>query len=281
MQDELKAERIMLGNRLREQLHRYFSQLLELDSVYDSPWLWELLEMAPTPEQARKLSLGKLRSLLKRNRIRSSVTAQQVYDALAAPALHVAPGVAEAAGRRVVLLIPRLRLVHEQKRQVERDIEHTLEAFAASAEGKAEHRDARLLQSLPGLGKLVCATMLAEAWEPLQRRDYRSLRTLSGIAPVTKRSGKQLSVAMRSGCNRRLRTAVHYWTDNAVKRDAHWKARYARSRAAGHSHARALRGVGDRLLATLVAILKSQTAYEPARHLQGLPDPVAIATLQG
>ena len=281
MQDELKAERIMLGNRLREQLHRYFSQLLELDSVYDSPWLWELLEMAPTPEQARKLSLGKLRSLLKRNRIRSSVTAQQVYDALAAPALHVAPGVAEAAGRRVVLLIPRLRLVHEQKRQVERDIEHTLEAFAASAEGKAEHRDARLLQSLPGLGKLVCATMLAEAWEPLQRRDYRSLRTLSGIAPVTKRSGKQLSVAMRSGCNRRLRTAVHYWTDNAVKRDAHWKARYARSRAAGHSHARALRGVGDRLLATLVAILKSQTAYGPARHLQGLPDPVAIATLQG
>lgn len=76
-QEELKAERVALGNRLREQLHRYFPQILELDSVYDGRWLWELLEMAPTPELARKLSVAKLRSLLKRYRIRS-LTAEQV-----------------------------------------------------------------------------------------------------------------------------------------------------------------------------------------------------------
>jgi transposase len=272
LQEELKAERIALGNRLHEQLHRYFPQLLELDSVYEGKWLWELLEMAPTPELAQKLSVSKLRSLLKRNRIRRW-NAEQVKEVLGARALRVAPGVAEATSRRVALLIPRLRLVHEQKVQVERDIERLLEKHAAPAEGKAEHRDALLLQSLPGLGTLVCATMLAEAWEPLQRRDYRSLRTLSGVAPVTKRSGKQYAVQMRSGCNRRLRTAVHYWAGNAIKHDAHWKDRYAVLRAAGHSHGRALRGVGDRLLATLVAVLNTQTPYDASRR--GIAGPAA------
>ena len=265
VQDELKAERIALGNRLREQLHRYFPQVLALDSVYDGRWLWELLEMAPTPERAGKLSVGKLRALLKRYRIRS-VSAEQVKEGLGARALHVAPGVTEATSRRVALIIPRLRLAHEQKVQVEREIESVLEQLMAPTEGKAEHRDALLLQSLPGLGTLVCATMLAEAWEPLQSRDYRSLRTLCGVAPVTKRSGKQLGVQMRHGCSRRLRTAVHYWVDNAVKRDAHWKARYAALRASGHSHGRALRGVGDRLLATLVAVLVTDTPYDATRR---------------
>jgi transposase len=277
-QDELKAERIALGNRLREQLHRYFPQVLELDSVYDARWLWDLLEMAPTPELARKLSVAKLRSLLKQYRIRS-LSAEQVKEGLAAPALHVAPGVAEATSRRVAHLIPRLRLTHEQKVQVERDIEHALEKLAAPTEGKAEHRDALLLQSLPGLGTLVCATMLAEAWQPLQQRDYPSLRSLSGVAPVTKRSGKQYAVEMRTGCNQRLRTAVHYWIDNAVKRDAHWKARYAALRASGHSHGRAIRGVGDRLLATLVAVLKANTPYDAERR-RGVIGPAAVPLLQ-
>jgi transposase len=278
-QEELKAERVALGNRLREQLHRYFPQILELDSVYDARWLWELLEVAPTPELARKLSVAKLRALLKRHRIRS-LTAEQVKEGLAAPALHVAPGVAEATSRRVAHLIPRLRLTHEQKLQVERDIERTLEKLAVPTEGKAEHRDALLLQSLPGLGTLVCATMLAEAWEPLQQRDYRSLRTLCGVAPVTKRSGKQYAVEMRTGCSRRLRTAVHYWIDNAVKRDSHWKARYAALRASGHSHGRALRGVGDRLLATLVAVLTTDTPYDPERRRRGVIGPAAVPLLQ-
>jgi transposase len=140
-----------------------------------------------------------------------------------------------------------------------------LEQLAVPAEGKAEHRDALLLQSLPGLGKLVCATMLAEASEPLENRDYSTLRALCGVAPVTRRSGKQYAVSMRHSCSRRLRTAIHYWAGGAVQRDPHWKSRYASLRASGHTHGRALRGIGDRLLATLVAVLRTRTPYNPER----------------
>jgi transposase len=265
LHDELKADKNALGNRLREQLQRYFPQILAIDSVYEASWLWELLEMAATPETARRVSLAKLRSLLGRHRIRR-VTPEQVREALSAPPLHVAPGVSEACRKHVASLIPRLRLAHAQKTQVEHDIETLLEQLAAPDAGKAEHRDARLLQSLPGLGKLVCATMLAEAWQPLESRDYSTLRSLCGVAPVTKRSGKQYSVSMRHTCSHRLRTAVHYWAGGAVQRDQHWKARYAALRASGQSHARALRGIGDRLLATLVAMLRTNTLYDPERR---------------
>lgn len=264
--DELKAERIALGSRLREQIHRYFPQILELDSVYDSPWLWALLERAPTPELARRLSLAKIGSILRQHRVRR-LTPEQVRETLGAKALHVAPGVTEACRRSIFLLLPRLRLVHEQKLEVEREIETLLDEISApNAEGKAEHRDARLLRSLPGLGKLVCATMLGEAWEAIQYREYTQLRGLCGSAPVTKRSGKQLMVSMRTSCNKRLRTALHYWSGSAVVNDPFWKARYAALRAAGHGHARALRSIGDRLLAVLVAILKSGVPYNPNRR---------------
>jgi transposase len=262
MQEGLRAERVSLGNQLREQLHRYFPQILELGSVYDAHWLWELLKVAPTPELARRLSLAKLGSLLKKHRIRN-VSAEQAREILRAEPLRVAPGVTEASRKHVAMILPRLRLVDEQKAEVERDIATLLEQLSAPVEGKTEHRDALLLQSLPGLGKLVCATMLAEASEPLERRDYTTLRSLCGVAPVTKRSGKQLAVSRRTSSNSRLQLAVHFWANSAVQCDSHWKSRYASARASGHSHARALRGIGDRLLAVLIARLKTNSPYDP------------------
>jgi transposase len=265
MHDELKAERVALGNRLREQLQRYFPQILQLDTVHDAVWLWDLLEIAPEPVLARRLTTARLGSLLRRHRIRR-LTAQRVREQLCTEALRVAPGVTDACRRHVLMLVRRLRLVDAQKADVEREIEAMLDELAATERDGAAPADVSLLRSMPGLGKLVCATLLAEAPEALEKRDYASLRTLCGVAPVTKRSGKQHAVLIRTGCNHRLRNAVHYWTANAVQRDEHFKSQYARLRGAGHSHARALRGIGDRLLAQMIAILRTRTPFDPNRR---------------
>ena len=49
---------------------------------------------------------------------------------------------------------------------------------------------------MPGLGRINLGTLLSAASGSLSRRDYKGLRTLSGAAPVTKRSGKSLIVRM-------------------------------------------------------------------------------------
>jgi transposase len=199
--------------------------------------------------------------------------ASDVRKVLRAEPIHVAPGVAEAATRHARDVLQRLRLVDQQLRACDSDIATLLDELAeeppadAPPEKKREHRDARILRSLPGVGMQVCATMLAEAWQPLEERDYRTLRAQCGTAPVTRQSGKSKTVSMRRACNNRLRKAVHFWAENAVLRDAGDKARYARLRASGCSHGRAaVRGVADRLLDVLISMLKSGTAYDAARR---------------
>jgi hypothetical protein len=67
---ELVEEQGRLTNRLREQLWRFYPQLLTLSPAADEPWLWALLEQAPTPAQGRRLPVSAVRVLLARHRIR-------------------------------------------------------------------------------------------------------------------------------------------------------------------------------------------------------------------
>jgi transposase len=118
-------------------------------------------------------------------------------------------------------------------------------------------------RSVPGVGRIVLATLLAEASEPLRRRDYHALRTLSGVAPVTKRSGKHRIVVKRQPCHTRLRSAVYHWARVATQNNPRSRHRYAALSKRGHSHGRAPRSVGDRLLAVACAMLIRRTPFDP------------------
>jgi len=172
----------------------------------------------------------------------------------------------EAAREHVAVLVPRLRLVATQQTHCARRLEELLAALAATDTAeRREHRDVTILRSLPGVGRVVAATMLAEAARPLAARDYQMLRAYAGVAPVTRQSGKTRLVSMRRSCSGRLRTAVFHWATNSIRLDPRWRAHYDRLRQR-HSHARALRGVADRMLGVLVVMLNTGTLYDPARR---------------
>jgi transposase len=266
LHEELGQDVSRLTNRLREQLLRFYPQALALCPAADEAWLWSLLERAPTPGQAARLRPGTLRALLAEHRVRR-FTADALQAALQATPLTVAAGTTEAAREHIALLLPRLRLVQEQRTHCERRLETLLTALAEDG-GDAdavEHRDVTILRSLPGVGRVVAATMLAEASRLLASRDYQTLRIHAGVAPVTRQSGKSIFYLMRRSCNGRLRNAVFHWARNAVRLDARCRTHYARLRQA-HGHARALRGVADRLLAMLIAMLANGTLYDAARR---------------
>ena len=260
---ELGGEMTGLTNRLREQLNRFFPQILELCPTVDEPWIWALLEIGPMPSIAARLSSKRIQEVLRQHRIRR-LSAEEVRTKLRAPALPVAPGAAEAASEHVALLIPRVRLVHEQRKACLKGIEALFDNLPAeSVEGKKrEHRDIDILLSLPGLGSRIAATMLAEASQPLGARDYHALRAHGGVAPVTRQSGKRVAVAMRRSCSGRLRNAFFNWARVASQRDIACRAKYRELRERGHTHARALRTIADRLLRILIAMLKSNTTYQ-------------------
>ena len=137
---------------------------------------------------------------------------------------------------------------------------------------QAERRDAAILRSLPGVGRIVLATLLAEAHQAVRARDYHALRTLTGVAPVSKRSGKSRRVEMRQACSNRLRTAVYHWSRVATEHDARSRRRYAALRARGHSHGRALRTVADRLLGITCVMLVNRTCFDPTHETARAPE---------
>lgn len=270
--DELVKEANGLANRLREQLLRFFPQVLELCPSLDEPWVWALLELLPTPDSAAKAKESAVAKLLSYHRIRR-IGAREVLATLGKPPLRVGAGTVLAASARIRLLLPRLKLVSEQRRAVEKDVKQLLQKLAEKepSEGQVcEHRDVTILLSLPGVGWKVTATMLAEADEALAARDYSALRALAGVAPVTKQTGKNKKgrPEMRRAANSRLRNAHYHWARVAAQTDPHAKAQYAALRSKGHSHGRSLRGVADRNLRVLMAMLRGGTLYDPTRPVK-------------
>ena len=182
-EEDIQQEQVRTGHQLRELLNRYYPQMLKLCPGVDEPWFWDLIEMAPLPLTATRLTNAKVDRLLRSHRIRR-LDGLAVRQALDVAALRLAPGAAEAASEHVLLILPMLRLLQRQRKELERRIETLLEEM--SSEGQfAEHRDVTILRSLPGVGRVITATMLAEASQALAERDYHALRSYGGTAPVT------------------------------------------------------------------------------------------------
>lgn len=264
LDDDLREEVSRLSNRLREQLQRFRPDLLALCPAADEPWFWALLDLM-LARRPKPVAIKAVRAVLNAHRIRR-LSAETVHAAVQVSPLRVAPGTIDAACAHIAVLLPRLRLVHDQRhRTVGTRIDRVL-AELAKEEVAGEHRDVTILRSLPGVGRLVAATVLAEAARPLAERDYQTLRTQAGAAPVTRQSGKKAAVMMRWACNGRLRNAIYHWARVSVQVDARCRAHYEQLRRRGHEHARALRGVVDRSLAVLMAMLTSRTLYDPERR---------------
>lgn len=265
LDEELKNELRRATNQLWEQLHRYFPQMLKLSSGADDLFVWDLLSKAPTPNQAAKLTATRVARILARHRI-SRFTSQQVIAILREPPLRLTPGAAEAASEHMLLLLPRITLLDRQLRDVERRMERLLKELPVDAEANGSSckpRDIDLLLSLPGVGPIIASTILSEASRPIRDRDYEALRCYAGTAPITKQSAKRRTVSMRYACSPRIRQAVFHWSGRSLMFESRSRQHYDRLRARGHCHARALRGVGDRLLAMLTAILRSGKPYDP------------------
>lgn len=271
--EDLGAERNRLTNRMRQQLWRYFPALLGLDNDLGAEWLLDLWESVPTPAKATRIRETTIAKLLKRHRIRR-FDASYVLAKLRTPPVKVAAGTTEAASAHIATLVVRIRLVNQQLKEAHQCLDGLTARLIPTEEaepGQGKQHDVEILASLPGVGRIILATLLAEAFDALQRRDYAALRSLTGVAPVTKRSGKSCIVIRRQACHDRLANAMYHWARVAVQHDITSRLKYTALRSRGHSHGRALRSVADRLLNVTCAMLKTGTTFNPSIAAQESP----------
>src|SRR5437762_11758055 len=70
MADELQQERARLASRMREQLWRYYPQVLELADDFAADWFLDLWNQAPTPAKAVRLRETTIERFVKAHRLR-------------------------------------------------------------------------------------------------------------------------------------------------------------------------------------------------------------------
>ena len=264
--DQLIKHHVALSSQIRELVVRCWPHLLTLAPCHRAldSFFCELLELFFHVDSNISLEPQSVQALLKKHRIRR-VKLQQILDILQKSPLRVAPGTIAATVAHLRLLIQQLHLVRHQRRDLDQHLETWFKLIQRDSGLKAP-TDAAILTSLPGVGSFVLATVLSHAHDAIRLRNLDALRSLGGVAPVTKQSGKRRQVLMRRARSQPLNYALHHWAHMAVLRDPRFKLHYQRLREKGHSHARALRGVMDRILTIAVAMLRDRTFYDTSRR---------------
>ena len=139
-----------------------------------------------------------------------------------------------------------------------------LEAELADAFG--HHPDAEILRSLPGLGDILGARVLAEFGDAPDRYvDARARRNYAGTSPVTRASGTSHVVVARLARNKRLFDACYQWAFCALTRSPGARAYYDDHDPGPHTSKVARRKLANRLVGILHGCLAHRTLYDEER----------------
>ena len=91
--------------------------------------------------------------------------------------------------------------------------------------------------------------------------DARALKAYAGAAPVTRASGKSLTVMHRKVKNQRLASVGYLWSFAALTASPGARAHYDRRKAAGDRHIAAQRNLFNRMLGILHHCLNTRSLY--------------------
>ncbi len=117
-----------------------------------------------------------------------------------------------------------------------------------------------LLQSVPGVGAIVSAALLAGVPE-LGRLNRREIAALVGVAPFARDSGTLRGRRCVWGGRAHVRSVLYMATLTGIRRNAALRAFYARLRAGGKPTKVALTACMRKLLTILNAILRTNTPW--------------------
>jgi len=243
------------ANMLRSMLREFYpAALLAFGDDLTGRDALAVLAAAPSPDQGKRLTTARVITVLRRaGRQRNHrAAAERIVAALHTDQLTARPGVVPAYAASAAALVA---VITELSRQVNALAEQVSEGFG-------RHPDVEIYLSQPGLGEILGARALAEFGDdPKRYSDSRARKNYSGMAPVTKTSGKSRVVLARHTRNRRLGDALYQQAFCALSNSPGARTYYDAHRARGNTHHQALRALGNRLVGILDGCLRHRKKY--------------------
>jgi transposase len=211
-------ERTRLCNELKSALKQYYPLALAvLDQEVSTALAADFLLQWPSFERLQQASRAQRRKFFYGHHARRADKWQAQLALIEhAPPLTRDPAIIEPAALAVQLLAHQLKALLPYLARYEEQIAQLFNS----------HPDAPLFKELPGAGPALGPRLLTAFGTQRSRfRDATQAATYFGLAPVTRRSGKSLTVRFRWACPKFLRQTFQEFAAHSVRACA-WAAAY-------------------------------------------------------
>jgi transposase len=259
----LVNRRTALSNQLTACLKGYFPQALAvLGESLDSPMGVAFLTKWPDLARLQKAGRAPIRRFFYAHHARRQDLIEQRIAAIAAAVplttdaaiLDAGSLTAEGLARTMAPLLAAIACFDQQ----------IARAFAA-------HPDAGVFSSFPGAARVMAPRLLAALGSDRARfASAGEVQTYSGIAPVTRRSGKSCLVHRRWACPKFLRQTFHEFARCSLAKSAWARAYYDLQIGQGAGHHAAIRALAFKWVRVIFACWKRRQPYDEARYLEQL-----------
>lgn len=257
----LVDERTRQSNRLTAWLKMYFPQPLDWIDNIDSPLGCDFLERWPTLQQLQRAQPKTVERFFRQHNSRSETRIQERMEAIRTAVAAVQDrALLEAGAAATAALVALLRTLNT-----------TVASFDQQIDALPKHPEADWLAGLPGAGPVLLPRLIVAFGTRRERFQSASeLAAYSGIAPVTKQSGKSKSVQFRRACPGFLRQTFHEFAAHSVAKSQWAREFYDQQRKRGKGHHAAVRALAFRWIRVLFRCWKDRKPYDEATYLEAL-----------
>ncbi|MGH6796484.1 MAG: IS110 family transposase [Methylocella sp.] len=261
-------DRVALTNELQQRLKESYVLALDLcGNDLASERSLALLEKFPSQRELQRASPKQLeKSLRPRRRVTDDPPAEEMLREQIAAIRKATPmttdcAVLEHARLVVANLVVMIRTLNQAIAQCDTKID---ELFA-------QHPDRELFDSFPGAGKALAPRLAAAYGTDRDKfQGAQDMQQFSGIAPVTRASGKTKVAHMRWACPKFLRQTFHEFARCSIKFSPWAKAYVAMRTASGHRYHETVRALAFKWQRILFQCWKTRQPYDEKRYLQRL-----------
>jgi len=255
--------RTKLIQQLTATLKAYYPHALDwAGEDLSAPMARAFLQQWPTLAAAQRARRTTLRHFYTRHNCRSvEKIEKRLADIAEAMPLTTDPAIIEPSVLVVRMLVAQLDALAPN---IARFDEEIATRFAARP-------DAVIFESLPGSGAALAPRLFVAFGADRSRfTSAREVQQLTGIAPVTKRSGRTHLVHWRWAVPTFLRQTFHEYAQQSVRWSPWARAYYAQQRARGHTKHAAFRALAFKWIRIIWRCWQDRTPYDEAHYTRAL-----------
>jgi len=258
----LVDERTALTNQLTAALKTYFPQALDWFGDMHTARACAFLHRWPSLQQLKRATSSSIRKFYQSQGYRGHDKLEQLLGNIKqAQPLTEDGAVLLASTMMVQALVTQIPSLTESIERYDQQI----------ASRFAQHDDSTLFGSFPGAGPALSPRLLAAFGSDRNRFEFAAeMQQLSGIAPVTEKSGKSCWIHWRLACSKFLRQTFHEFAGQSILGSDWARAYYDQQRQRGKSHHAALRALAFKWIRIIFRCWKNRTLYDETLYCKSL-----------